>query len=175
MKRCFVVGMIMILVLILTVCESVKGPTGPQGPKGETGQQGPTGPEGKTSVLAQTIIVSTWEYNSDLSAYTAAITDSNISQDILDHGFVVVYWEMGTGVWVQLPWTLYITSSLSTTYSVLYSLNTVLIMLRDSDLTKPNDPDPMKFKIVAVSGSTGLAKQSIDWSNYEEIKKEFQL
>ncbi|MEM7368986.1 MAG: hypothetical protein AAF587_10345 [Bacteroidota bacterium] len=179
----------------LTSCEGPEGPIGPQGPEGPAGQAGATGPAGADGADGATGATgatgqqgaSGQNGNANVKSYTFTVGNSDysadnkvtldvpaITQDIVDNGVVLVYWQSSDG-WRLLPFT-FITSSGLTTRTLMsnYSLAQVVLQLR----TIPVD-NTFKytgtFRIVVIEGNAGKKGYDVDFSDYEAVINYFGL
>jgi hypothetical protein len=161
---------------VITSCKKdpVPGPKGDKGDKGDKGEQGepgPTGPQGNANVTSGTVTLSSWIYDSNNKWYTATIIDQGITQNIVDKGAVIVYLYQG-GANAALPVTIYPSASYSSTLSYVYGLSQVVIRVQDSDLTQPNNPGSLTFRVVKINGQR---IEKINWKNYNEVAAEYSL
>ena len=75
------------------------------------GDPGPTGPAGPPGVIySEWMATGAWTLSSDLVTHAAVryvgIAASQLTQDIIDHGVILVYVEIGGApIAIQLPWT----------------------------------------------------------------------
>lgn len=141
---------------------------GPVGPKGDTGLQG------NANVKSGIVTISNWMYDGTNKNYTATIIDNDITQNIVDAGVVMAYLYQN-GANLALPTTIYPTSSYSSTLSFIYGLQQVIIRIQDSDLTQPNYPGSLTFRIVKVAPSFLIANPNIDWEDYAQVKHVLNL
>lgn len=73
---------------------------------------------------------------------------AEITSNVLNNGAVSVYARDAGNDWIELPMTLYLSSSYSSTISASYSLGEVSIVWEDSDGTLPLSPPILDFKLV---------------------------
>jgi hypothetical protein len=118
---------------------------------------------------SQISTISVWTYSSP--SYFGEIYNSEITQDVLDNGAVLVYANSGTNTWSQLPVTFYQSSSYSTTLEVVTYPNTVRIYWTDSDLTQPATPPAMTFKVVVFTPKMLMENPGIDFKNINEVEE----
>lgn len=82
---------------LLTSCEGPEGPAGPAGPAGPqglagtTGAQGPAGQNGNANVIASSWITNVWAVESNGYRAHRNIPASEITQNIIDNGTILVY------------------------------------------------------------------------------------
>ena len=116
--------------------------------KGEKGPAGPSGADGNANVSSKVFSVSNWSNLATGQIY-ADITYSAVTQAILDSGSVIVYLNTA-GYWSALPYTKYFSDHfIATSYQC--SLNTVRIIVTESDLTNP-PRDDLSIKVVVITG-----------------------
>ena len=150
--------------LLFTGCK--KGDTGPAGPAGTNGTNG------NANVVSSSITSSNWVYSSP--SWGISFTYPAITQDIIDKGAVLVYLKVGSA-YNQLPLTIYQSATYSSTYEVSTIVGGLTIFATDSDLTQPNNPGSKTFKIVVIAASQRMANPNVNYGNYNEVKKAFNL
>lgn len=136
-------------------------------------KEGPRGPEGNANVLSGTYIISNWSYSEP--SFVGDITVPDITQDIIQNGAILVYIETGEGTFSQLPLTFYQSDNYSTSLEVVTALQKVHIIWTDSDLATPLLPPALNFKVVTIAASTRLAHPELDFSNYKDVVRTFEL
>jgi hypothetical protein len=100
--------------------------------------------------LSSTVFsVSNWSIPSGGQTH-ADVIDSAITQSVIDSGLVMVYLDVD-GFWAALPYTKYFSDHMIVT-SFEVSLNTVRIIVSESDLTNP-PLDLLSIKVVAIDGT----------------------
>jgi len=117
---------------------------------------------------SQTATIASWTYSAP--SYYGDISNSAITQDVLDNGAVLVYLNASNNNWNQLPLTIYTSSSFSSTLQVSNSLGNVRIFWTDSDLTQPSTPPSLTFKVVVLTPKILSENPDLDLNNYEEVK-----
>lgn len=150
--------------LIITSCK--KGDTGPAGDKGATGSTG------NANVVSSSLTASAWSYVSP--SWEMTFTYPAITQNILDRGAVLVYVQQGLNYY-QLPYTTYLSSTYSRTYNFVHYIGGMKVSLTDSDLTQPNNPGSLTFKVVVIAASQRMAHPNVNWKNYNEVKQVLDL
>jgi hypothetical protein len=152
-------------ILFLISCGK-DGAIGPEGPAGKDGTNG------NANVVSSTLTSSAWTYNDP--SWEISFTYEAITQDIIDHGAVLVY--VGDGsTYIQLPVTFYFSSSYSSTLDFVTYVGGLKVRQADSDLTQPDNPGSMTFKIVVIAASTLKKGIEINLNDFEEVKKAFGL
>ncbi|HEY9561313.1 MAG TPA: collagen-like protein [Anseongella sp.] len=77
-------------------CEK-EGPVGPQGPAGPQGEQGAPGPKGdKGDPGTANVVYSDWidvKFQKTGSFWLSSLNTPKLTQEILDHGLVIVYYK----------------------------------------------------------------------------------
>lgn len=163
-KKLFAAALISIGTLLISGCAK-------DGKDGATGAQGP---QGNANVKSETFTISSWDYDSSFKLYKATILDFHITQEIADNGIVMVYL-VSNGINNALPITIYPNSTYSETFSYQYETSLVRIRVQDSDLTQPNNPGIKTFRVVKVAPAGIIANPNINWKDYSEVQKEFNL
>jgi len=166
MKNFTMTSLFISVVFLISSCAK-DGETGPAGAPGTNGTNG------NANVHTQTFTISSWTYTAP--SYRADIWDTDITQSIADNGFVMVYLSNGSGGWQALPYSTITSASFFSTWNFVYYLNGVTLYKTDSDLTQPSNPGTRTYKVVAASEAGRIANPNVDWTNYEQVKKTFNL
>jgi hypothetical protein len=145
---------------------------GCKGKDGEPGAQGPQGQQGNANVQSATFYVNSWTF--DTFYYYTTLNYPAITQDIINTGAVLVY-SLDNNTISQLPFTFYPSANYSSSVSFEASPSQVKVYVVDSDLTQPNNPGSGTFKVVVMSSRSMLANTNIDFKNYNQVKKAFNL
>lgn len=171
MKKLKLVCMALLAMVAMVSCR------GPQGP------QGPQGPMGNANVVSSTVTVypNDWRWDNNTS-WRVDINYKAINADIDDYGAVLVYMNM-ENTWRQLPYTFYYTTELedgsigyfSSSLEVSSYKEGVSIFWTESDFYDQYRPDQHDFKIVVIAASLYNSRLDVDYSDYEAVKKAFQL
>ena len=114
-----------------------------------------------------------WTLNAP--GYFCTISDANITQAVVDNGYVGVYLSNDSGGWIALPITIPITSTYATTFTPVHYLGGITIWAYDTDTQQTVDPGPTTFKVVIMSAAARMANPTLNLKNYEEVKKAFNL
>jgi len=157
-------GLALTLGLTLTSCK--KGDTGPAGTAGTNGTNG------NANVVSSSLTTSAWTYVSP--SWEMTFTYPAITQSILDKGAVLVYVKSGNNYY-QLPFTFYPAATYSQSYEVETYLGGLKVYVTDSDLTQPTNPGSLTFKVVVIAASQRLANPNVNYDNYDDVKKAFNL
>jgi hypothetical protein len=170
---------IICLIPCLITCKGPDGETGPAGPAGPQGIQGVAGPPGITGIVASAwtaVPDSTWVAAADMKYFTVAREDTKITQPVLDKGITMAYYR-NTGrdnVVFSLP-------SASDGLNLGYFMavregkgSITFDMLFDKPQTKQIDFD-LEFRWVIIPSAAGGRLKTLDWSNYDLVKKELHL
>lgn len=158
MKKTILKGITLCLIMCATLTSCKKAEAGPKGDKGEAGSAGINGSNGNANVKTKTFTNLVWIYNTPVYETTIAMTE--INQNIVDNGAVIIALENTPGHYLTLPLTLYYTG-----YQALvdyeYYAGGVKIYISNSQLVQPSVPSSsLKFKITAIAGSPFIKKQS---------------
>jgi len=199
MKRLLQFIMLFFAIAFVQACEGPEGEVGPQGEQGETGPAGPTGPAG-TPGTAQ-VFEFQYPFNAETGyglygswdeIATALKIDNSLT--VGDNDAVLVYTFNGpddeeNDTWTPLPQTFFVNEGLlQLTFS---HSNTFLEILMQAsfDLTNITTYDgTYSFRVVIIPGlklrtangkiitsKPDLTKYPVDFSNYEEVVKYFNL
>lgn len=168
--------MLIIAVACLASCQ--------KGEKGDTGSPGKDGTNGNANVHTQnfTINNSQWYHvgtaGQPNEGYWADISCSIITSEIVSTGAVLAYIDDGSQTWVALPAT--IPTGVDDTYpysrscNYEYSTNLITIIVQDNDFYTTN-PGLNYFKVVTIAGNAKRINPKIDFRNYNEVKRTFNL
>lgn len=180
--------LVLLSLFVIGLAGCIKGDMGPQGEKGDNGANGATGatgaqgPAGNANVSSETFNVSSGDWNSSYSIngstyyYTlsVALNAPIVTSDIVNSGVVEVFMLSGSsGNWLELPW-IYRDFGPTEIYNFSYNTGTVNILDYISDGTEPIAAGG-KFKVVAIASSSVINTTKINWSNYNDIKRTFNL
>lgn len=118
-------------------------------------------------VITENIWVMNYNWVGDEYGYTASFSNSNITQNVVDNGCVLLYID-NNGKWMQLPITLAFGSYCSV-WTFDWGLNSFSIYTYDDDeLTIA--PETMLFKIVIFENITkSKLENQVDISSYDEV------
>lgn len=168
------------MVFLLTSCpgpmgpEGEKGNPGIQGPQGVAGQTGAQGPAGTANVIYSSWITATsivsGSYFSRAGSYFD-LTVPKLTQEILDKGMVLTYWKPAGNNQAIIPLP---ASTGDVTGSELYpeyKVSRIRIWLFNTGTFSTSN----QFRYVIIPGSVNARKANIDYSNYEEVKKAYNL
>jgi hypothetical protein len=139
------------------------------------GPAGPAGADGNANVKSVTVSTVAADWTGDGAAgYSITINTSIITADIAATGAVMCYMDI-SGTTYALPYS-YLYNGYSRHMLYTYETGSVTVDRRDDDGATTNPGSSLaKIKIVAIS-STGLMQNpNLDLSNYEEVKKAFDL
>lgn len=166
-----------VLVITITGCKGEKGDIGLVGPHGPTGPPGPTGPTGPAGqdgsvgvkVYNRDIYYSEWYSQTGGKYYMIRNIPFNANSTVL----VFQYRSDQANYWYALPYTRVNSNGSTTTwlYSLLYSSQVIQLEMMGATFTGATS-----WKIITIQGSLGKrSSENIDFRNYEEVKKAFQL
>lgn len=110
-----------------------------------------------------------WGYDAPTSTYFVDISVPGLTAEIAQ---VMVYIQSGSS-YIALPWTVYL-SGYSESWNFSYTTGNVRVTVQDSDLATLN-PGSVTFKIVCVESYTKALHPDVDWNNYQEVKRKFNL
>lgn len=150
--------------------------------KGEVGPAGLNGKDGNANVTSQEFVIgpSDWTafgtFGQPGFGYSTTITAPSITQDILDHGAVMVYYKpINTSNYTALPFTVPINGNYSTTFLFIASAGYIQLKSLDSDTQTLLPADIMYIKVVAIDGSQRIANPNLDLKDYEKVRVKFDL
>lgn len=153
-------------IIVMNACKTEKGDVGPIGSTGAKGDTGATGAMGTANVSYSDWVNIT--FGGSGTSYIANISAPKLTQDILDKGDVHIYWKLGTTV-QYIPYSQTIGS---TTYTIFQVLTVGNIKLTSSYAVASNT----SIRYVIIPGAiAGGRKAAIDYNNYNEVKKYYNL
>ena len=172
---------------------SCKGPTGDVGPAGTQGQAGPQGVAGtkgdKGDAGTANVFTSAWQtvkpedwytYDDDPGYFDIFFKDKNITKNLLEKGLFICYFrETADKAFVgQLPlsnqraqWNYYIYDNSPTDSETGVG---IYLDYFDDRKTVTNSLD-FRWVFIPETAVKNGRKKNIDWNNYAEVKKEFNL
>ena len=152
------------------------------------GPQGPAGHDGNANVASATVTIypNNWEWVNDCQ-WMVEIDYPAITDNVYNHGAVLVYMDV-EGAWSQVPMTYYYQDLLTYDDGTQEVINCeasievatlsdggVRLFWTESDFYNGMRPDTHDFKIVAIEATVYRDRSDVDYSNYEAVKKAFQL
>ena len=155
-------------VMILTTSCTKEGPVGPQGPAGINGTNGSS----NVSSFTANTTTSSWGVNASHSyELDASFSVPAITADVVNNGTIQVFIGDGTGnQWSAMPFSL-----TGVEFNYTYSLQTIIFQVTQSNMNPPNNPGTQQFKIVVIPSAMRKAHPNVNYHNYEEVKKVFNL
>lgn len=166
---------VLFLVISLFAIVSCEGPQGVPGPPGH---------DGNANVQSATIetITSDWAWDGNSSNWYVDFEWDAIDLDMVDYGAALVYMENPGEFygWHQLPLTLYPSDQYSSTLETVYYDYGLTLFWTNSDLQQHQNPCELynanlTFKIVLIDAAMYSKYQNEDFSNYETVKKLFNI
>ena len=144
--------------------------------------RGPQGPMGNANVASSTVTVYPSEWKWDGTSWRLDIDYAAINMDIHNYGAVLVYMD-DQDTWRQIPLTFYysltdedgVESFYSSSLEVSSYQGGVSIFWTENDFFDEYRPETHRFKIVVIASNIYANRQDVDYSNYEAVKKAFQL
>ena len=162
----------------------VTGAQGPQGVAGANGASGTNGKDGNANVQGKvlTFQASEWIKKTYGTAgkyeYKVAANIPEITQSVVDKGLVIAYGGNGSGGYFQLPYSYSFDTSVKTYvvhYDVVHYLNGVTFWLSESDGFPTAPTSAEIFKIVIITPQGRVANPNVNYNNYAEVAKAFNL
>jgi len=151
----------------LTITGCVKGDKGDTGPSGTNGTNGTNG---NANVKAGFVTVNPGDWNVGTPAgfYYVDVTNSLITQDIIDNGTVSMFFEGNTGVWVAMPYTYYNTPTVSLSYGFNYSVGSTRISVQNLAGGAITFGTSI-FKTVVISAQQKQSHPNTNWKDYDQV------
>jgi hypothetical protein len=157
--------------------EGDEGPQGPAGPAGPAGPTGPTGPQGPAGTA--NVIYSNWTDTVTYFLASATTTDTiigsllapKLTADILNKGEIKVYANFNTTADpVILPLPLHGGFVLGPNGFI-----DVVFSTGEINIISNRNIDGLPLRYILIPGSAPARMPTIDWNNYEEVKKYLNL
>lgn len=177
MKITKLIAVFGIATLTFTACS---GDDGIDGIDGATGPQGPAGQDGNANVISKTFQPNQITWTSSIYFGTnllrATLPMNEITQDILDHGAVLVYGNFrsqstnGSETWILLPYA-FSEHNVTIFMNTLLFLNKVEINYYKSNNITPYPPS-IPFRVVVIEGKAAINAKSngVDFHNFHQVK-----
>lgn len=140
------------------------------------------GPKTNANVYSSTVTVRETDWRWDNTSWRVDLRYDAIDLSVHDGGAVFVYMDNGN-TWRQLPMTFYYTDydnqgnlvHCSSSLEVSSYTGGVSIFWTENDFYNGRVIGDHRFKIVALSNADYSARPDVDYSNYEEVKRVFQI
>ena len=174
--------------LLFIQCKGSQGEPGPQGATGATGERGATGntgPKGETgtaNVIYSNWIGANWNSLDNPTKKVMTIESTRINQNSLDRDLIMVYCKQwGTSEVYALPTNGRWGNVLYSFSLIVFNFSGFLIEVKSTDGHILNDLETSairgnRFRYVIIPGSIPAGrKAAIDYSNYEAVKKAFNI
>ncbi|HVA98118.1 MAG TPA: hypothetical protein VNG53_04420 [Bacteroidia bacterium] len=146
---------------------------------GKNGAPGATGPQGNANVQSAAFTVTSWGYNSP--SYYVTLSVPALTASINSSGAVDVYMSFDNGTtWNTVPYDYYQAGGdyLATDY---YTTGVVTVNWTYNVSTSTgSDPNSVfststQIKVVCVAPSIIKANPNVNWKNYNEVQRTFNL
>ena len=158
------------------------GDTGPQGPAGPAGPAGPTGTQGpKGDVGTANVIYSPWldvtfqESTANPGNFLAQINAATLTNDIITKGEMKVYLNIGTAgdpSVLALP----ISGDLGFAVIPFFEIGAITLLSDiDAGTEGTGAEKSFQYRYVFIPGMVPGRRATIDWNNYQEVKKHLGL
>jgi hypothetical protein len=163
---------VLFLGLAISSCEGPEGPAGAAGANGTNGTNGTDGTDGNANVIYSDWIIPTWEQFSEFSVnmQKADLDVTDLTQDVLDNGVVLVYWKNWQNLIRPLPFTF---SDIDWLVQFQYSLNLIRVSVTLEDSTStypPSIPSSNTIRYIIIPGSTETSSRiNIQQTVYNEL------
>lgn len=157
------------LCLGFTGCQDDDSPT--EGPQGEQGIPGEDGEDGNANVFASPWIAEQFS-NVDVSNTTFSVTESRITQNILDTGVILAYGKTQYDDYMMLPFNYYFKG-----YKTISALGKITFLGTALGNTLERFDDFTHVRYVIIPASTSGKNAGVDFTSmsYEEVMDHFNL
>jgi len=138
--------------------------------KGDTGPAGKDGVDGNANVTSLIVTISSSQWTFSNNEYDATISVPAITQSIITSGTVQVFCSPDGANWLALPFSF---QGYEINYGYLVGQVQIAITLNNGG--NPGQPNNNQFKIIVISSAARIAHPNVNWNNYNEVKKIFNL
>jgi len=136
----------------------------------------PKGNYGNTNLTTVQLTNAQWAWDaSNLWSYSTWNNISSLTSDIVNNGSVMVYEDEGSGSWAALPFSFNLGGGVSAHEFYTFSSGTVIVYIAASDDSNLNPSNGGTYKLVCFSKAAKIAHPNVDYKNYSEVKKAFNL
>lgn len=140
------------------------------------------GPKTNANVYSSTVTVYESDWRWDNTSWRVDLRFDAINLNVHNDGAVLVYMD-NENTWRQLPMTFYYTDydnqgnlvNCSSSLEVSSYDGGVSIFWTENDFYNGRRIGTHRFKIVTLSNADYSARPDVDYSNYEEVKRVFQI
>ncbi|MBR3710843.1 MAG: hypothetical protein IKM99_07775 [Bacteroidales bacterium] len=140
------------------------------------------GPKTNANVYSSTVTVYESDWRWDNTSWRVDLRFDAINLNVHNDGAVLVYMD-NENTWRQLPMTFYYTDydnqgnlvNCSSSLEVSSYDGGVSIFWTENDFYNGRRIGTHRFKIVTISNADYSARPDVDYSNYEEVKRVFQI
>ena len=140
------------------------------------------GPKTNANVYSSTVTVYESDWRWDNTSWRVDLRFDAINLNVHNDGAVLVYMD-NENTWRQLPMTFYYTDydnqgnlvNCSSSLEVSSYDGGVSIFWTENDFYNGRRIGTHRFKIVTISNADYSARPEVDYSNYEEVKRVFQI
>ena len=140
------------------------------------------GPKTNANVYSSTVTVYESDWRWDNTSWRVDLRFDAINLNVHNDGAVLVYMD-NENTWRQLPMTFYYTDydnqgnlvNCSSSLEVSSYNGGVSIFWTENDFYNGRKIGTHRFKIVTLSNADYSARPDVDYSNYEEVKRVFQI
>lgn len=155
--------LLVVLCLGFTACQDDDSPK--EGPQGEQGIPGEDGENGNANVFASPWIVEQFS-NVDVSNTTFSVTESRITQNILDTGVILAYGKTQYDEYMMLPFNYYFKG-----YKTISELGKIMFIGSALGNTLERFDNFTHVRYVIITSSTSGKNAGVDFASmsYEEV------
>lgn len=159
------------IITLLTIISLIQGCT-------KKGDVGPTGKDGSSNVSATVFQASSWSWSAP--NYYINLNVPEITSENLTSAAIMVYFTKDNIKWTAVPFTQY-----NSTYNYFMGFNTSIGQVQvtwiyDTSLSSGDNPNvyygvTVQYKVVVIPPAAKKANPNVDLSNYNEVKKAFNI
>lgn len=134
----------------------------------------PKGNYGNANVSSASVTTTTgWGWDATNFWSYKTLNWSDITSDVIDKGVINVYMSTSYG-WAQWPRTIVLNGGVTQSQRFYSNVGNIQLIIANSDYTNAN-PGSLSFKVVIVTPLAKMAHPNVNYANYEEVKRTFNL
>lgn len=174
MKRLLFMLALALCSAFISGCEGPQGEIGPQGEQGPKGDKGDKGDPGQPGT-ASAIQLSSGPIKTDEEGFFALSLPLNAQSIALVEKGVVLLYAKNSNLWFPLPGIVLFGEEI-TNFTFFYGVeNTSLVLFLQELSEAPKVRDFQDLRLVLIPAQSGRLNAEIDLSNYEEVRKAYNL
>ncbi len=136
----------------------------------------PKGNYGNTDMNTTLLTNAQWGWDAtQLWSYSTWNNISYLTADVVNSGSVLLYEDEGGGSYAAVPYSLNLGGGVTLNVFYTFAAGTVTVYAAASDDSNLNPTNGGTYKLVCLSKAAKIAHPNVDYKNYNEVKKAFNL